>query len=302
MTHPMPQCVRRPFCGRAPVCATCFSTGHALSTAKLLHGCGQTHIDSLPGLIATAWPTATPIEIRAVAHALLHGNKTANLRPTVAKASDTTVWHRLHQVLDIVYKLVPSVANIQPFLVANRIKPSDVSPEALKLHKLHVIERTPTKLVARQATELNATNSATLLDALKKRGVAGVPLSTVYAEYEGAYEHVHKYPPAVAHRSLTHVWHAQVAPPPAPGALTRWRACRANKAAGPTLPRHADNKYAKIKGASGAARQHAARGGLVHRPKPSSRQGTRLSAMHRRMKSKRRVNRSTAGRGVKLNI
>jgi hypothetical protein len=167
-----------------------------------LHGCGQTHIDSLPGLIATAWPTATPIEIRAVAHALLHGNKTANLRPTVAKASDTTVWHRLHQVLDIVYKLVPSVANIQPFLVANRIKPSDVSPEALKLHKLHVIERTPTKLVARQATELNATNSATLLDALKKRGVAGVPLSTVYAEYEGAYEHVHKYPPAVAHRSL----------------------------------------------------------------------------------------------------
>jgi hypothetical protein len=51
-----------------------------------------------------------------------------------------------------------------------------------------VLARTNSTFVVRQFTVLNATSSETLLAAIKARGLAGVALSVVYAEYEGAYE------------------------------------------------------------------------------------------------------------------
>jgi hypothetical protein len=151
-------------------------------------------------------------------------------------------WHRVHDVLAFVHSLVDNPTNIQPHLIAHQVVPRDVSAAALRMHKLHVLARTNSTLVVRQFTVLNATSSETLLSAIKARGLAGVALYVVYAEYEGAYEHVHSYSESAVHRSPTHVWHANVAPPPSQGALARWRACGGGRQHEATQDSRADKR------------------------------------------------------------
>jgi hypothetical protein len=157
---------------------------------------------------------------------------------------------------------------------------------------------------------LNATTSETLLSAIKARGLAGVALSVVYAEYEGAYEHVHSYPESAVHRSPTHVWHANVAPPPVQGALARWRACggggnmKLRKIRVPACDRKAPNKSdtRKQQLARAKVRMHVDSGGLVHAIKQESKHGKRISAHAKLMKPRSRSNRRDVAGSVKLTL
>lgn len=283
-------CARRPFCGRAPVCSVCYEVGHALATDKLLCGGGQVQLAMLPELISTAWPSSTPIEVRAVIHSLLHGNRTANLRRTVATVNKTMVWHHVHAVLDDIFKLVPNVANIQPYLIANHIHPRQIDRRMYQQHRLHVVSQVGPKLLVRQLTALNATSSETLVRALLHRGSRGATLATVYAEYDGAYTHVHALPSTVVYRSLTHVWHASVAPVIVLGALARWRECRAASTMTPStvsLPAH-------IRAARSTRINSKHTNNRTTRPRLSV-HGARLDGIANKQRPRKRTNRSKSG-------
>lgn len=159
--------------------------GAAAVGRKLLAG-GSVSCARFADLVATALPTFSAGEVRAVAEAVAAGH---------GDHAELVAGQMVHVAVGIIADIAAAAtdeADVAPAFRARGCVLADVPSRLFAAAGLQVTGRTPTVVRVRPATELGVTTSAELLAALQKRGPRGTLLPVIYAEYEGACEDVHQ--------------------------------------------------------------------------------------------------------------